>query len=32
MGVVLKNDNQEIELAIKGNEVTAPAKIYWDNN
>ena len=32
MGVVLKNDNQEIELAIKGYEVIVPEKSYWDNN
>lgn len=32
MGVVLKNDNQEIELAIKGYESAMPAKSYWDNN
>ncbi len=32
MGVILKNDNQEIELAIKGYEVIVPAKNYWDNN
>ena len=32
MGVVLKNDNQEIELYIKGYEVTVATKSYWDNN
>ncbi len=32
MGIVLKNDNQEIELAVKGYEVPLPAKSYWDNN
>jgi hypothetical protein len=32
MKIALNNDNQEIELAIKGYEVTAPAKSYWDNN
>lgn len=32
MGIVLKNDNQEIELAIKGYEAAMPTKSYWDNN
>lgn len=32
MGIILKNDNQEIELDIKGYEVSIPVKSYWDNN
>ena len=32
MGVILKNDNQEIQLAIKGYEAPMPVKSYWDNN
>ena len=32
MGIILKNDNQEIELDIKGYEVPIPVKSYWDNN
>ena len=32
ISVILKNHRQEIELSVKGYEVSVPIKSYWDNN
>lgn len=32
MGLILKNNNQKIELAVKGYECPLTGKSYWDNN